>query len=251
MLRLFRGVRAPVVTAPPVALPPLLIAGRTVPVVLVRNARARRLTLRADAVAGEVRMTLPPRTKVSDATAFLAAHHGWIATRVAKWPVALPFVPGVLVPFEGGTLTVDWHPRHKRGVVRDGDVLRIGGDATTLPGRVTRWLRAHALAVLDAETRTLAASISKPVASVAVRDPAARWGSCSAAKGRIGYSWRLILAPSEVRRSVVAHEVAHLVHPNHGAAFWALAAQLNGGDPTPQRRWLARHGAGLHWIGRA
>ena len=82
-----------------------------------------------------------------------------------------------------------------------------------------------------------------------MRDPAARWGSC-APGGRIAYSWRLILAPPEVRRSVVAHEVAHLVHPNHGAAFWRLAADLNGGDPLPQRRWLARHHATLHAIGR-
>ncbi len=251
MLRLFRGPRAPVVAAPPVALPPLHVAGRVVPVALVRNARARRLTLRADAVAGEVRLTLPSRTKLSEATAFLAAHNGWIAARVAKWPVALPFVPGAVIPFAGRTLALDWSPGHPRGVVRDGDALHIGGDAATLPGRVTRWLRAHALAVLDTETRALAATIGRPVTSVAVRDPAARWGSCSTAKGRIGYSWRLILAPPDVRTSVVAHEVAHLVHPNHGAAFWALATDLNGGDPAPQRRWLARHGAGLHWIGRA
>ncbi len=255
MLRLFRSPRAPIVAAAPpsrspVALPPLTIAGRVVPVALVRNARARHLTLRADAVAGEVRLTLPPRTKLGEATAFLATQHAWLAARVVGWPRPLPFVAGAAIPFEGGTLTLDWSPAHRRGVARDGDRLRVGGEASTLPGRVTRWLRAQALATLTRETHALAATHGLTVARVAVRDPAARWGSCSTARGRIGYSWRLILAPPDVRRSVVAHEVAHLVHPNHGPAFWTLAAALGDGDPAPHRRWLARHGAGLHWVGR-
>ena len=183
MLRLFRGPRAPVVAAPPVALPPLVIDGRSVPVALVRSARARRLTLRADAVAGQVRLTLPPRTRVAEATAFLAAHRGWIAARVAGWPVALPFADGATIPFDGGTLTLEWRPGAPRAVRRDGDRLHIGGDPAALPGRVTRWLRAAALEVLAAETHALAATIGRPVDGVAVRDPTARWGSCSAAKG--------------------------------------------------------------------
>ncbi len=86
--------------------------------------------------------------------------------------------------------------------------------------------------------------------TVGVGDPATRWGSC-ATTGAIRYSWRLILAPPAVRQSVVAHEVAHLVHPNHGPAFWALAAELTAGDLTAARAWLKAHGAALHWIGRA
>ena len=35
-------------------------------------------------------------------------------------------------------------------------------------------------------------------------------------------NWRLVMAPDPVRRSVVAHEVAHLVHFDHSPAFHAL-----------------------------
>ena len=249
MFGLFRAARAPVRTAPLKQLPPLNVAGRSVAVELTRNPRARRLTLCADAVRGVVRVTLPPRVSVAEASRFVAAHHGWIAARVARWPVAVAFVPGAAIPFDGGVLTLDWHPSNPRGVLRDGDRLRCGGDAATLPGRVTRWLRSQALAALAADTHRLASQIGKTVAAVAVRDPAGRWGSC-AANTHIAYSWRLILAPPAVRFSVVAHEVAHLVHANHGAAFWRLAAELNGGDPAAQRRWLKEHGAALHWVGR-
>ena len=224
-------------------------AGRPVAVEIVRSPRARRLTLRADAVRGVVRVALPPRMKLAEAERFVAAQHGWIAARVAKWPTAQPFASGAAIPFDGGQLTIDWNPEHPRGVVRRGDWLTIGGPEATVPGRALRWLRAAALADMAPATHALAAKIGRPVARVAVRDPAGRWGSCSAS-GTIGYSWRLILAPPEVRHSVVAHEVAHLVHLNHGREFWMLASELAGNGMAEARAWLAKHGAGLHWVGR-
>ena len=65
--------------------------------------------------------------------------------------------------------------------------------------------------------------------SVSVGDARTRWGSCSS-NGSIRYNWRLILAPPDVRRYVVAHEVAHLKHLNHGRDFKALERDIFGGD---------------------
>lgn len=228
----------------------LTIGTRVVPLVVVRQPRARRLLLRADAIGGVVRLTLPPRARLRDAQAFLDRHDGWLAQRVEHWPLPLRLVPGTPLPFDGGWLTLDWAPEHRRGVVRDGDRLLLGGPAATVAGRTLRWLRAAALAELEPATQALAAQIERPLQQVTVRDPAARWGSCGAKPPRIAYSWRLILAPDWVRHSVVAHEVAHLVHANHGSAFWQLAAELNGGDPGPARAWLKAHGPALHWVGR-
>lgn len=234
------------------ALPDTLTIGeRVVPVLIVRHPRTRRLTLRADAIGGVIRITVPARARLADAQALLDAHRGWIAARVAAWPWPLPLVPEARVPFDGGELQLDWSPQYPRGVMRDGATLRLGGSAATVPGRTLRWLRAEALHSLELPTRALATRLDRPLARVAVRDPAARWGSCTGGSApAIGYSWRLILAPEWVRHSVVAHEAAHLVHPNHGTAFWQLATELNGGDPAPARAWLAKHGAALHWVGR-
>ena len=222
---------------------------REVAVEFVRSPRARRITLRADAVRGLVRVVLPPRGRLGDAETFVAAHHGWIAARVAKWPVALPFAPGATIPFDGDKLLIEWGENHPRGVRQSGGRLIIGGPEATVPGRTLRWLQRAALADLAPATHAIAALIDRRVAKIAVRDPAGRWGSCSNS-GTIGYSWRLILAPPIVRQSVVAHEVAHLVHPNHGPAFWQLAADLTEGDLKAARGWLAVNGAALHWVGR-
>ena len=224
-------------------------SGREVRVEIVRSAQARRLILRADAVKGIVRATTPLRMRIGDVEKFIAAHHGWIVARVAGWPSPLAFENGTKLPFDGGTLTLDWSPDHPRGVRRRGNHLIIGGPAATVPGRTLRWLRAAALADLTPATLNLAARIGRRATRVTVRDPASRWGSC-ASSGAIGYSWRLILAPPLVRQSVVAHEVAHLVHSNHGREFWTLAESLTDGDLPAARAWLKTKGAALHWVGR-
>ncbi len=59
------------------------------------------------------------------------------------------------------------------------------------------------------------------------------------------FSWRLILAPSEVLHYVAAHEVAHLAEMNHSPAFWAQVKRIFGPYEAP-RRWLRAHGAELH-----
>ena len=48
-----------------------------------------------------------------------------------------------------------------------------------------------------------------------------RFGSCSP-KNRLCFSWRLMDYPEEAIDYVVVHELAHIVHKNHGPQFWAL-----------------------------
>ena len=72
-----------------------------------------------------------------------------------------------------------------------------------------------------------------------------RWGSCSDRKA-IRINWRLVQAPDAVRRSVVAHEVAHLVHFDHSRRFHALLAEIFDDDLPAAERWLKAHGRRLY-----
>jgi len=232
----------------------LVIAGRAVPVVLTRRAAQRAVRLRASAVAGRIEISLPARGGNDIGAALLKTHHAWLADQVARWPQPIPFAPGAVIPIDGVPVRIDWQDGHKRMPVLNGDSLQIGGPLSLLPGRIERWLKARALADLEVATQALAQTLGRPVARVSVGDTVSRWGSCAGAAqsggARIAYSWRLILAPAWVRRSIVAHEAAHLVHQNHSPAFHALNRQL---DPRAgeARRWLARNGAALHWVGRS
>lgn len=53
-----------------------------------------------------------------------------------------------------------------------------------------------------------------------------RWGSCTPASRDIRISDRIAGFPTWVVDAVIVHELAHLVHADHSAAFWALAGRF-------------------------
>jgi hypothetical protein len=217
------------------------------PVQVVRHASARVMRLRVDPRDGAVRLTLPHRASLRQAYAWVETQRPWVEAQLAERRPGKRFVPGATIEVGGEPLLVV--ADNGRGVRREPGLLRVGGDPGLFEARVLRWLKAEARRILDAETRALAAEAGVTVARVSVGDTRSRWGSCSA-NGDIRYSWRLILAPPFVRRSTVAHEVAHRVHMNHGPAFKALEKQLLGESPSAARAWLRAHGHSLHGYGR-
>ena len=219
------------------------------PLVVRMNPRARRLSLRVCAASRTVKLTLPPRASKAAALAFVEGHRGWIAAQAERrLPQPVPFAPGACLPLGGGSLLLAVGtgrlPR------REGDMLFVPGEGPLFAGRVKRWLANESQRVLEAETRMLALRIGREVREVRVGDFRSRWGSC-APDGRIAYSWRLILAPAHVREAVVAHEVAHLLEPNHGPRFWKTATVLLGRPHAEARAWLRANGVLLLSYGAA
>ena len=52
-----------------------------------------------------------------------------------------------------------------------------------------------------------------------------RFGSCSG-KNRLCFSWRLMQYPPAAIDYVVVHELCHIHHHNHSAAFWSAVAAV-------------------------
>ena len=50
-----------------------------------------------------------------------------------------------------------------------------------------------------------------------------RFGCCNYGSAHIRISHRLSIMPVWVRDYVIVHEMAHLLEPNHGKEFWAMA----------------------------
>jgi hypothetical protein len=219
-------------------------AGQDWPLRLVRHAAARRYRLVFDVARGELRLTIPRRASERQALAWAQQQQAWIAGQVGQSNGPIIVSAGTSLPVRGTLRRIDWDERRPRKVADDGVTLLLGGPAETVGARIGRWQKAEALALLDAESREIAAAHGIGITSVGVGDPKSRWGSC-ASDGRLRYSWRLIMAPDAVRRATVAHEVAHRIHMHHGPEFHTLVDVLNGGPVADARRWLKAHGREL------
>ena len=216
-------------------------AGDTLPVTFVRNPRARRASLRVDAAGRRILLTAPIRMSRATAVGFAEAQAGWIAARLKRLPARRPFADGVEVPLFGEPHRIR-HCGDRRGTVwRESGEIHVAGQPEHLPRRLRDWLTAQLRARLIPLVHAKAARVERPVRRITLRDGRSRWGSCGP-DGGLSFSWRLVFAPPEVLDYLVAHEVAHLVHLNHGPCFWALARALCDGPMEAPQAWLKANG---------
>lgn len=223
--------------------------GLPLPVELHGLRGARRLRLRLDDKRGVLKLTGPLRMNRKLALQWAAEQRLWVERQVAAMPPAEPFEPGARIPVEGVDIELAWDEAAPRRPRLEAGRLTCGGPREGFERRIERFLKQLALATLAGETAALAHRAGLPPPPVAVGDAGTRWGSCTAS-GRIRYSWRLILAPPAARRYVVAHEVAHLRHMDHGPGFKAFERELFGGEPRPARLLLRSVGPRLRRVGR-
>jgi len=224
--------------------------GRPIRVEVRVSARARSYRL-AIPHRGNPVLTVPTHARWPDAEAFLDRQVAWLAARVKRAAPAVRFVDGASVPVRGLAHRIVATGR-VRGRVEPG--LEAGAPALFVPGlpehlgrRLTDWLKAEALADLEARVAVHAATLGVRAASIRLRAQATRWGSCSS-EGRLNFNWRLILAPPHVLDYVAAHEVAHLLEMNHSPAFWRTVEKALP-DMAAGRAWLKAHGNELMAIG--
>ena len=226
-----------------------LEAALPAPIDIRRLKTARRLRLRVDDATGTLKLTCPWRTSRRTALAWALDQREWIEAQLSRAEPGEPFEPGAIIPVEGLDLTITWRPDWPRTPAIIGGELRCGGPEAGLTRRIELFLKRRALDVMSQDVSEYAAAADVTPSSVSVGDAGSRWGSCSS-QGRIRLSWRLILASPSVRRFVVAHEVAHLVHLDHSARFKALEARLYGPGLSEAKAELRREGPRLRRIGR-
>jgi predicted metal-dependent hydrolase len=210
---------------------------------------AKRLRLRFDEASRTLRLTCPSRTSRKAALAWALDQRDWIDAQIARAEPAEPFEVGAVIPLEGEDVRIIWDASAPRSPQLNDGKLRVGGPEEGLARRVELFLRRRALDTMSREVAEFAGAAGVVTSGVSVGDAGSRWGSCSS-EGRIRLSWRLILASPNIRRYVVAHEVAHLVHMNHSARFKALEARLYGPGLGEAKAALRRIGPRLRRVGR-
>jgi len=219
-------------------------AGDVLPVTFLRSARARRASLRVDPAHRRIVLTAPVRMSRAVAVAFAHQQAGWIAVRLKRLPARRPFVDGAELPLFGAPHVVRHRPDARGTVWIEGAEIHVAGRPEHLARRLRDWLMGEMRRRLVPLVHAKAQSVERTVRRITLRDNRSRWGSCGP-DGGLSFSWRLVFAPAEVMDYLVAHEVAHLVHMNHGPRFWALARSLCNGPIEAPQAWLKAHGETL------
>jgi predicted metal-dependent hydrolase len=202
----------------------LAIDGETVSVRVRESQRARRVRVTV-APRRPVEAVVPRRVSDRQLDRFLDEVRPWIARKLSELS-ARPARLGLDCP---GVVWVGLEPRI--APARD-------------PAAIERWYREEArrriAAVAEYEGRRLGVTHG----TIGIRDPRTRWGSCSS-RGNLSFSWRLVIAPTEVLEYVVVHELCHLRELNHSKRFYRL---LDEARPTwrADAAWLREHGHELH-----
>jgi predicted metal-dependent hydrolase len=192
-------------------------------------------------------VVVPARVSRARVGEFLESQSRWILKHAERWerwqaqrgPEKIE--DGVQVRFRGELQVVRVEAREKgrARVGREAGEIVIslpGGPEADAGAALEQWMRGRAREMVREELERLDGEGRFRYGAVCLRDQKTRWGSCSR-RGNLSFNWRLIMAPPEVLRYVVAHELAHLREPNHSARFWRLVESLYG-DYAEARRWL-------------
>lgn len=219
--------------------------GRMLPVAIRRLPNSRRISLRLAPDGSEVRVAMPRWGRTEEALAFARSKAGWIAAQLERLPRPVAFAQGMELPYRGERLVLRHLPGAPRRPVLDDGELVLGGLADNFQPRLRRWFESEARRLMEDDLAHFCIRAGQPEQRLMLSSAQRRWGSC-ARDGTIRINWRLVMAPDHIRRSVVAHEVAHLVHFDHSPAFHAALAEIFDGEIAPANRWLKREGRSLY-----
>jgi predicted metal-dependent hydrolase len=217
----------------------VIVAGRPLPVAVVRHRLARRYVVRV--TTDGVRLTVPRGASIAGGLAFAERQAGWLER---EWHRQRERA----APWRAGTSL--WFRGERVGLSVAGGRIHVGSHRidTTIAGGDLRdivepWLRALAETELPGRCAELSQRCRLSVSGVAVRNQRSRWGACSP-KRVITLNWRLIQMPPDVSDYIIFHELMHLKQPNHSRRFWREVDAVCAGWRSAER-WLRTHGREL------
>jgi predicted metal-dependent hydrolase len=244
----------------------LSMGSQLLPLLMVRNPRARRylLRLRPD---GTARVTIPRGGTSAMARQFVERHAAWLERELqrlqaqprkpAVWKIGTEILlRGDAVCIEAGhngeAKKIEDPPSSGYGAtseddaIREAGIVRFGGESVQVPNpaadlrpAIEGHLRRLAARELPLRVLELATRHRLTVRRVMVRSQKSRWGSCSR-RGTISLNWRLIQTPAFVSDYICLHELTHLRQMNHSPRFWREVERACP-DYRMAKRWLKEH----------
>jgi hypothetical protein len=186
--------------------------------------------------AGRVRMTAPRHLSDDALRAFAIARLGWIRRQQTKLREQERETPRALVDRETHyvlgrrvllkVIEADALPRIELSPQRLTLRVRPGTPARRKAALLEEWYRAQLREALPPVVAKWERRVRVKVRHVFIQRMKTRWGSSNPRAGTIRLNTELARKPLQCLDYLVAHEVAHLREPRHGARFVELMDSL-------------------------
>jgi len=223
--------------------PSVRIRNEEIPLNIRISARAKRMKIRVEA-SRELTLVVPRQLEPQHALAFLRQEEAWLNQQLTRIEKPVEIEPGVCLPLYGEDHILVNDPLLRGLGVREEGVLKLSGSADFFKRRFEDWAKKDIKRYIEEYSDYYSRKMGVSRGRITVRDQKSRWGSCSS-KGHLNFSWRLIFMPQYVSQYIIAHEVAHLVHMDHSADFWALV-ESHFPDMKAAKSWLKKNGSSVH-----
>ena len=206
---------------------------------LVRSAR-RSIALLVNK-EGEVRVKAPLKTSVIIIDNFVTSKLAWIEKQLLKVSKNLAEIELLQneneIFYLDGLLTLVASPQKLPKIIGSKLFYNEHKDKKI---QVQQVLKQQARILLVDLSREYSQLMGVTYNDLRLKDNATNWGSCSS-KRNLNFNWRIVMAPLEVVKYLVIHELCHLTHMNHRNTFWNRVAEF---DPKWRLhdKWLKENG---------
>lgn len=234
-------------------MPALSVGGIDLTYTLRRSTVAKRA--RITVTPEEIEVVVPAWATEDDIAAALHRRREWLveqrrelAARAAATPRIGQFVTGAKIPYRGRLMRL----KVERTDVTMIEVAYRNGFYVAYPGSLSEasrdtlietalrlWLRKRVREDVAAFARQHGAPNGLKPRAIQIKDQKHFWGSCGADR-IVNLNWHLVFAPKTVLEYAVVHELCHLRHRTHDAAFWGLVGALLP-DWQTRKGWLDRN----------
>jgi predicted metal-dependent hydrolase len=218
---------------------------------VIRTSRIKTADVRVK--DGAVSVVVPMELSQDRICTILSDRNQWIKNKIILHREAMPVSPKEYVSGESFSyLGRNYRLKVNRGHFKPVKLVQGRLVVTVLQGAdqqhmvrnaLVRWYMHLAEQKLQEKVARYADIVGVDPAGVGIKTFKSRWGSCSS-KGKIDFSWKIIMAPNRVVDYVVVHELCHLKFHDHSPRFWNEVGKVIP-DYLECREWLRVNGRAL------
>ncbi|HJD54362.1 MAG TPA: M48 family metallopeptidase [Rickettsia endosymbiont of Proechinophthirus fluctus] len=211
-------------------------------VIVRRSSKAKNIAIRITSKGAE--LVLPLKVKAEKGHNFLLSQEYWVRQKLRRNVTVIPQDEDK-ISILGKSYEIIHIDSSKNQIKLNDSTLEVYCCSQVLKKlSIEVFLKKKLLAEIKIIVENISKKHNLTYSNIRIMENVSRWGSCCG-KGNLVFNWRVVFAPFEVLKYLVAHEMAHLKEMDHSKNFWELVEYIYP-EYQPAKLWLKRNGKNLY-----